>query len=36
LIREDFANGLQVFFGIVLRREILFLNRIADHDQSTA
>jgi len=32
LIGQDCANGLKILLTIVLRREIQFLNRFADHD----
>jgi hypothetical protein len=36
LIRQHGANGLEIFFGIVLRREVHFLDGVTDHDQPTA
>ena len=36
LIGKDSANRLEIFFGIVLRGEILLLDGIADHDEAAA
>jgi hypothetical protein len=36
LIVEHRANRLEILFGIVLSADVLFLNRIPDHDQPAA
>lgn len=36
LIGQDCANCLQIFLYIVLRRDIQFLNRFANHDNPAA